>query len=145
MVNNNYSFELKLVVIAILIPVFLQIFPEIIKGVIYPPFTFLLPYISSIFLGLLWFVVLMLGLSNLTTKINKKQIGKEYLFGVVFDFAVYFTSLYLIIIVFAYIVATLMLLFDLKVALAIVYLILFIIYLLNKWRKNKNGKKKDKK
>ena len=134
--NKSYSFELKLVVIAILIPVFLDTFPNIIKGISYSPFTFLFPHIISFLLGFLWFFVLMIGLYNLKKDIGKNRVGKEYFFETFFDVVVYITSFCLIVIFLGYLIVIPAILFNLNIivmtilsdALFLTAFILFLIY-----------------
>lgn len=66
--------ELNILVIAILIPVFLDYLPNVIDkfvGII-PPFNFKLSIVTyvSIFLGVLWFFILMIGLLAMISKEN---------------------------------------------------------------------------
>lgn len=70
---NNASFELQLVIIAILIPVFLNSFPSLVRSLLdlIPIFTFGIVKIMSISLGLLWFLVLMIGLIEFYNKERK--------------------------------------------------------------------------
>lgn len=63
MKSNTSSFELQLVVIGILIPVYLEILPLIIKPVWF--FDMELPKYFSYLLGFLWFICLLAGTSSL--------------------------------------------------------------------------------
>lgn len=97
MPNNKTSFELKLIVIAILIPIFLELFPKIINQITFPPFTFLLPLSASYILGFIWFLVLLLGLAGI---VNKKYDAPD--FKALFKVGVYLTFFSIIIIATLY-------------------------------------------
>jgi len=68
--NNNYRFELQLVVIGILIPVYLSILPKIINplSVWGTDFTFNLIKDVSYILGFCWFATLLIGTFSLIDK-----------------------------------------------------------------------------
>ncbi len=82
--QKGKSFELQLLVIAILIPVYLEILPKIIRPVqLYFNFSMELPMIFSYLMGGLWFICLLFGTFYLAFDdwIKEKSLKiYEYLF-----------------------------------------------------------------
>ncbi len=93
---QEQSFGLQLIIIAILIPVFLISFPNLVESLLslisfFPiPFTFNIVKITSIFLGLSWFLVLIIGLIEFQSKPRK-----------IFDLSFKLASFSTVILIFA--------------------------------------------
>lgn len=86
--KNNFSFEISLVIIAILIPLFLESFPSLIDRlvIIFPIFLKLdIIRIISFLLGLIWFMILLIGLAEFN-RIDKKFFKISFLLGRIFTF-----------------------------------------------------------
>ena len=94
MEKNISSFELKLVIIAVLIPAFLETFPPLINSILYPSLIFRLPLIITYILGLFWFLVLLIGLLRLNVFLENQRI-----FSDLFDFLFLITSVFTLLII----------------------------------------------
>jgi len=77
--DRQTSFELQLVVIGILIPVYLSIIPILIKPILYFNLSMELPKIISYILGFSWFLCLLCGTYSL---IDKKDFLQEKILNV---------------------------------------------------------------
>jgi len=129
MVSDNLSWvELKLVIIAILIPVFLETFPRLINLVPIQQtgLSLILPQILSYFLGLSWFIVLFIGLLNLVSKTKIKKQDNFSLFNRSFKIITRITLLLLVFILILYTIY----LFSLFLNISLVIIIMMGIYLM---------------
>lgn len=78
--KNNSSFELQLLIIGILIPLYLNYLPLLIKPILYYNLSFELPKIASYLLGIFWSICLILGTYSLIKEDDfiKKMSLKYY-------------------------------------------------------------------
>lgn len=98
------SLELKMVVIAILIPTFMDTLPNFFGNLYYLPFQFILAKMFSSIIGIFWTTVLVVGVVNLASRTNKNLL--KY-FNILFSisswttFVIYFSTLgsYFIVII----------------------------------------------
>ena len=100
------SFELQLVVIGILIPLYLDVIPSLIRPVIWPsPFTFtmVLPKIISYILGFSWFICLLCGTYSLISRPNFYQERFRGFYNGFFMFNNLLTVLLVVILISTYI------------------------------------------
>ncbi len=101
--KSENHFELQLVVTGILIPLYLDVLPRIIRPFqSYFNLTMELPKVTSYFMGALWFICLILGTFSLAFK--KNPLGKRttsFYYGM-FLFNTVITGIFLVVLITAY-------------------------------------------
>jgi len=102
--KNHYRFELQLVVIGILIPVYLYFLPMILKPIssMGHIFEFILPKTLSYLMGISWLICLLFGTFSLIEKKDFLQEKSDKIYNLLFIFNNIFTLFSLIILVISY-------------------------------------------
>lgn len=99
------SIELRLAIIAILLPLFFDTLPNIIRGVSFFPLTFVLPLVLSYILGASWFFVLIAGLSVVAKERTRNNTKNHSAFEKYFGWAVYLTKAIIFAVFSAYLIS----------------------------------------
>ncbi len=155
MVKKIDHFELQLVVIGILIPLYLEILPKIIRPIqFYFNFSMEMPMIFSYLMGSLWFVCLLFGTSTLAFNGWLKEKSVK-IYHNLFEFNNILTGTCIVILVIAYLTVFLILFLQplfpdhpfitlSTTSLIILGLTVLIIYILmrNKKKRGRNNVKK---
>ena len=153
--DTNY-FELQLIVIGILIPIYLITLPLLIQPILFANLSMEMPKIISYILGVLWFICLLFGTYSLMEKGNFFQKQSLRVYKALFTINNLLTMFLLISITTAYFTIVLSYLliplykthYFISVPFTIlifILLIILIVFLINKNKKeggNKDAKKK---
>lgn len=123
-------FEISLIVIAILIPLFLEYLPTFadrLTDIFSLPLNFRIIRITSLFLGLIWFIVLLSGLSEFHS--HKKNI-----FFRLFRLSVWLTILGMAALFFSYSIYLLNFFVGYEMIINLIFLVISVCSLLIAWR-----------
>ncbi len=134
MVKNNKSsrininintFEIKLLIIAILLPLFFTVFPDLINQILFYPFTFQFALVVSYSLGILWFLLLLGGM----VIISNKRVESTLFDGFFREFS-HLTIFIFLFVFFAYLYGFLLLKMPTKwvmLTFIIIYILLILV------------------
>ncbi len=103
-VPKNTAFELQLVVIGILIPLYLEILPVLIKPILYPNLSLELPRQVSYILGGFWFICLLFGTFSLIDEEDRLSKKSLQIYQKLFRFNNFATFFILTSIITAYLI-----------------------------------------